>query len=312
MADPAAASDGLDHHALFYRDQREYLARVTDFLRAGLARAEPAFIAVPGVRADLLRQSLDGESGHLAYADMTETGRNPARIIPELKTFLDRHQGQHCRLVTEPAWPGRSEAELCETARHEALINLAFAETPASILCPYPAGGFTDEVIEWARCTHPAIVREGEREASPSYAGAGSLPPECDSPLPLPPAYAEVLSYRTDLWPIRRLVANHASRGGLSGDRTANLVLAASEIAANTLRHTDNGGTLHVWQTPLELLCQMQDRGWIADPLAGRRRRPAIESGHGLWLVNQVCDLVEVRTGQAGTTIRLHMTLPQA
>src|ERR1700735_5662135 len=111
MADPAAASDGLDHHALFYRDQREYLARVTDFLRAGLAHAEPAFVAVPGVRADLLRQSLDGESGRLAYADMTETGRNPARIIPELKTFLDRHQGQHCRLVTEPAWPGRSEAE---------------------------------------------------------------------------------------------------------------------------------------------------------------------------------------------------------
>jgi hypothetical protein len=28
--------------------------------------------------------------------------------------------------------------------------------------------------------------------------------------------------------------------------------------------------------------------------------------------VNQVCDLVEMRSGQAGTTIRLHMGLPQA
>jgi hypothetical protein len=31
--------------------------------------------------------------------------------------------------------------------------------------------------------------------------------------------------------------------------------------------------------------------------------------GHGLWLVHQVCDLVEIRSGDAGTTIRLHMNL---
>ena len=31
--------------------------------------------------------------------------------------------------------------------------------------------------------------------------------------------------------------------------------------------------------------------------------------GNGLWLVNQVCDLVQARTGQAGTTTRLHMRL---
>jgi hypothetical protein len=30
---------------------------------------------------------------------------------------------------------------------------------------------------------------------------------------------------------------------------------------------------------------------------------------YGLWLVNQVCDLVQARTGRAGTTIRLHMRL---
>jgi hypothetical protein len=31
--------------------------------------------------------------------------------------------------------------------------------------------------------------------------------------------------------------------------------------------------------------------------------------GHGLWLVNQVCDLVEMRSDDSGTTIRLHMDL---
>ncbi|HEY2579018.1 MAG TPA: sensor histidine kinase [Streptosporangiaceae bacterium] len=305
----AAASDGLNHHALFYRDQREYLAPVTSFVLDGLASGQPAFIAVPGAIGQLLRGRLGAQSSQLAHADMAETGRNPARIIPELLTFLDRHDGQHCRVVTEPVWPGRSDAELCETARHEALINVAFAGTPVSILCPYHTDGQAGSVLEWAHCTHPSVTSDGVTGPSTSYAGAGSLPPECDNPLPDPPPTADTLSYSTDLWPIRRLVASCADRGGLSGDRSANLVLAASEIAANTLRHTDGGGTLHVWQTRRELLCQLQDGGWITDPLAGRRRRPAIERGHGLWLVNQVCDLVELRTGQAGTTVRLHMNL---
>jgi anti-sigma regulatory factor (Ser/Thr protein kinase) len=303
----AAASDDLNHHALFYRDQREYLALVTRFVSEGLASQQPAFVAVPGGSGRLLREPLGAENGQLAYADMAETGRNPARIIPELHTFLDRHRGQHCRVVTEPVWPGRSDAELCEAARHEALINVAFAGAPVSILCPYPAGELAGPVLDWVHCTHPAVISEGVPQPSARY--TGGPPAECDGPLPVPPAGAETLSYTTDLWPVRRLVASQADRSGLSGDRTANLVLAASEIAANTLRHTDGGGTVHIWQASGELLCQIQDRGWITDPLAGRRRRPAIESGHGLWLVNQVCDLVEVRTSRTGTTIRLHMTL---
>ena len=44
------------------------------------------------------------------------------------------------------------------------------------------------------------------------------------------------------------------------------------------------------------------------DPLVGRRR-PAEATGLGLWVVHQVCDLVELRTGPAGTTIRTHMRL---
>jgi hypothetical protein len=28
--------------------------------------------------------------------------------------------------------------------------------------------------------------------------------------------------------------------------------------------------------------------------------------GFGLWMVNQLCDLVEVRTGEAGSTVRAH------
>jgi anti-sigma regulatory factor (Ser/Thr protein kinase) len=302
--------EGLDHHALFYHDQREYVTCVSDFVTTGLAGGEPVFIAGPSRRLDLLRARLGPGSRRLTFADLAETGHNPARIIPDLRAFVDRQNGGQARIVSEAAWPERSAAELREAIRHEALVNLAFAGAPVSILCPYVTAGLAREVIEGVGHTHPAFVRDGLREASRGYAGAGEVPSHCDAELPSPPGHAETVTYRTRLRDLRQLVAGHASCCGLSADRTASLVLAVGEIAANTLRHTDGGGTLHVWHTQEEVLCQVQDQGWIADPLAGRKHRRPIESGHGLWLVNQVCDLVEVRTGRSGTTTRLHMSLP--
>src|SRR5262249_61547050 len=107
--------------------------------------------------------------------------------------------------------------------------------------------------------------------------------------------------------PVRRLVAGPARRAGLAGERAVDLVLAANEIAANTISHTAGSGVLQVWHTPEEIVCQVHDRGEITDPLAGRIRRGPDDRGHGLWLVNQVCDLVELRSGPAGTTGRIHM-----
>jgi hypothetical protein len=75
--------------------------------------------------------------------------------------------------------------------------------------------------------------------------------------------------------------------------------------------HGDGHGVLTVWRDDGELLCELSDGGAsIADPLVGRRRPdPHITSGRGLWMINQVCDLVELRAGPTGTTVRLHMSL---
>ena len=67
---------------------------------------------------------------------------------------------------------------------------------------------------------------------------------------------------------------------------------------------------IRIWRGDDELVCQIEDSGYIVDPLAGRRQRPPdLPGGHGLWLVNLVCDLVERRTSPAGTTTRLHMRI---
>jgi anti-sigma regulatory factor (Ser/Thr protein kinase) len=105
--------------------------------------------------------------------------------------------------------------------------------------------------------------------------------------------------------------AAYARAAGLPAAREAELVLAVSEVAANTLRHSGGGGTVRCWQVPGELICELRDSGYISDPLAGRRLPgPEQAGGHGLWLVNRCVDLAEVRTGRHGTATRLHVRLP--
>jgi len=301
MDDPA--DGGLSHAALFYRSQPECVAAIVAFVQAGLAAGEPTLVAVPGTKASVICDQLPAVPGEVVFTDMAELGRNPARITPEVRAIADKHPGQRVRFVGEPIWPGRSAAEICEAARHEALINLAFAQAPMTILCPYDASGLAGSVLADARRTHQEPAASGA--TGPTW--RDNLPPGCDRPLHPVPTEAEVLPYDTDLGPARRLVADHARRAGLGEERTVDLVLAVNEIAANTISHTTGRGVLHVWPTPEEIVCQVHDQGEITDPLAGRVRQGPGDRGQGLWLVNQVCDLVELRTGPAGTTVRMHM-----
>jgi anti-sigma regulatory factor (Ser/Thr protein kinase) len=133
--------------------------------------------------------------------------------------------------------------------------------------------------------------------------------PWASQPLSAPPDGAEALRYERSLTSVRKFIATRAQRAGLPPHRAEDLVIAVAELAANTLAHTDGPGTVTFWATPDEVVCQVQDKGQISDPLAGNVR-PAPDAsggGRGLWLVREVCDLVEMRSGEAGTTVRVHM-----
>ncbi|HEY7013808.1 MAG TPA: ATP-binding protein [Streptosporangiaceae bacterium] len=125
-----------------------------------------------------------------------------------------------------------------------------------------------------------------------------------------PPAHAAAISYRGDLAKVRQFVRDQAAKTGLPANRIADLVIAVSELAANTLRHTQGYGTVHIWSSASEVVCQVRDGGHIADSSAGSVR-PSSEAahGHGLWVVRQLCDTIDISSGAGGTTIRLCMRL---
>ncbi len=309
MTDPVTDAP-LRHTALFYRTPAEYLAAVPGFMRSALGRGESVLAAVPGERIGALARELGSQAPRAGFVDMAQTGRNPGAILPAMRAFIDRHRGERVSYVGEFTWPGRSPAELIETARHDALINLAFATAPVSVLCPYDVASLPATALDDARCTHAELIERGSPQRNGAYLGPHGMPPRCEAPLGAAPRDADGLFYRGDLRPLRTLVGDAAKRAGLPQWRASDLVLATSEVAANTLRHAGGEGRLVIWQTMGEIVCEIRDRGRIPDPLAGRVKPPEhLSGGQGLWVVNKVCDLVEMRSGEAGTIVRLHMSL---
>jgi anti-sigma regulatory factor (Ser/Thr protein kinase) len=98
-----------------------------------------------------------------------------------------------------------------------------------------------------------------------------------------------------------------AAHAGVADHRTDDLVLAVSEIAANTMRYGGGSGVLTTWLTDTGVICEVADHGRIEHLLAGRQRpTPDQLGGRGLWLTNQLCDLVQIRVGQEGNIVRIH------
>jgi anti-sigma regulatory factor (Ser/Thr protein kinase) len=302
-------SPGYRHEALFYRGDEEFLEGTVPLVEEHLDADAAVLVSVPRRRARVLREALGAGRGGVAFDDMEELGRNPGRIIGAWRSFVRAHAGGPAPLgIGEPVWPERTEAELVECQRHETLLNLAFtAETPWTLLCPYDAGRLAPEVLEGARRNHPHVHEEGCTHRSADYArtipGSDPLPPPVSDPVELRFAHG-------DLAAVRGFLAHYAEREGIDPQRAADLVLAVDELATNTLRYARSAGMLRTWRDNGSLLVEVSDEGHIADPLAGRDCPPAHQiGGRGLYLVNQLCDLVQLRSSPDGSVVRIHMRL---
>ncbi len=124
---------GFVHSALLYRSQREYLDFVVGFVVDGLTLDEAVLVAVPGDKLALLHDALRGSGGglpaELHMADIADVGRNPSRFMAMEGSFVDEHPDRRVRIVSQLAWPGRTDDELVACLQHEALVNGALEGT---------------------------------------------------------------------------------------------------------------------------------------------------------------------------------------
>jgi anti-sigma regulatory factor (Ser/Thr protein kinase) len=146
------------------------------------------------------------------------------------------------------------------------------------------------------------------------------------------------------LYTLRAAVQAHADRVGLSENRINEVVLAVHELAANAIAHGGGRGRLRMWDLSGTLSCEVMDDGpastaavlglpevpdpWSAapgrsevpDPWPAAPTAPGVseapdpwpaEDGHGLWLVRQVADHLDLRSGPRGTRAVVTFALPR-
>jgi anti-sigma regulatory factor (Ser/Thr protein kinase) len=300
------------HEAFLYAGEDEFVAGTTAFIADAVEQDEPVFVVVDAHKIALLRDALAADARHVQFADMAKVGHNPARIIPAWREFVDQHGGNGRRLrgIGEPISDERDEAALSECHRHESLLNLAFADSGDWwLLCPYDMATLTPEVIHEAQRTHPFVLQQGVHRSNPSALDLSDIRAPFDEPLAEPPeGTTEFVFDVHGLVAVRVLIRDMARRVGLGELKTADAVLGANEVATNSVRHGGGVGILRLWIEDKAVVCEVRDAGHIDDPLVGRVRPHTNQfGGRGMWLANQLCDLVQLRSSVAGTIVRLHI-----
>ncbi len=271
-------------------------------------------VVVSEPKIDQLKDRLGSDAGAVSFAVMEEIGANPARIIPAWQDFVDtgleRKRGM--RGIGEPTWPSRTPSELAECHHHEALLNSAFASVPRFwLMCPYDTGAMQPEVIERLSRTHPVVDSGHGGVASPSYDEARARQEHFRDPLPPPATSFHEMRYdKESLSGLRRWVTGHALSAGLDEEARQDLILAAAEVATNSVLHGGGSGRARLWIDDRDLVCEFTDRGHISEPMVGRvLPGSALAHGRGLWMVNQLCDLVQIRSTEGQTVVRLHKSI---
>lgn len=300
---------GFEHEAFLYRDDDSFLAGLVPFVRDGLADGDRVVVAEPPGRRELLAGALGPDADAVRWLDMEGIGANPARILGAWTEVVRdaTAAGAGLRGIGEPAWRGRRDAEYAECRLHELLLGTAFDDGPAwRLLCPYDQTHLPRAVRTGALQTHPLVSSADRRRPSAAYhreAAATAFATSLHQPAEgvLRGGYGPA-----DVRATRRTVATFARSCGLSPVQVEALELAASEVVANSLHHGGGAGTLAMWRTDGGAVVEFSDAGVIADPLTGRRApAPDQPRGRGLFLVNQLCDLVQLRSGPQGTTVRI-------
>ncbi|MEU4423555.1 ATP-binding protein [Actinoplanes sp. NPDC024001] len=112
---------------------------------------------------------------------------------------------------------------------------------------------------------------------------------------------------------VRHRLGSYAASVGMSDMDQYKLMLAVTEVMANSVRHGGGQGHIRVRGRGDRLMIEISDEG-PGIPRRFLEERPRPRPGRiglaGLWLVRQICDGVEIDTGPGGTTVRLTFSFP--
>jgi anti-sigma regulatory factor (Ser/Thr protein kinase) len=115
------------------------------------------------------------------------------------------------------------------------------------------------------------------------------------------------------LYALRETLAAHASRLRADEDQIDHLLIVASELATNAIRHGGGIGRLRLWHHGDVLFCQVSDDGpGITDPNLGTAPPEPVrdDGGRGLWICRQLSTDLTIESGPDGRGSIVTATIP--
>jgi transcriptional regulator with XRE-family HTH domain len=174
----APSSVMLEHRVLLYGTEGEFVETVAAFLNEGIERGEALLVVTAVPRIELLRERLGTEAERVEFIDRESWYTDPAPALRDLAGFVrDKLEAgaSWVRYVGDPDWTGHSETESDTWTRYESLVNLVFANSPASLLCTYDTRTIAPELARQACLTHPQTIGADGVAVSADYAEPGGF-----------------------------------------------------------------------------------------------------------------------------------------
>ncbi|WP_222195590.1 sensor histidine kinase [Modestobacter italicus] len=295
----------------------ELLAVAVPYLEDGLRAGDLTVLSCDPETTGLLRAELRAGDALVSDPRVSLRGARPPDAFGVTRSLVEQAQRSRTgrmRLFGQPL-VGSAPRDWRETARYEAVANIAVGDLPMDALCCYDASAVPAEVLESVRRTHPQVLRGGVVTPNLEFRRPDrflrELPLPRESMEAGPPVYA--VDGAPTLADLRHQLAAVLAGQVPDREQRQDMHLAVSEIAANAFRHGRPPVSARVWASADWVVCTITDSGrGLVDPLAGFRPAHGDDlsrGGMGLWLARKLWDHVDLLTGPQGFTVRLSTPL---
>jgi anti-sigma regulatory factor (Ser/Thr protein kinase) len=307
----AEGGGGARHEAVLYSSPDELGGRLAARVDAAIRIGGPVVAVLEEENRKALTAALGEDAAGVDFADPAQVHSVPAFTVATRWARASRHLQPSDRPITVISQPveGLPNCGPEHWARLDIALNVAIAGLPITVLCLYPAG---DPDLARVEATHPLLSAGAGAHPSPRYRRPHDAVVEYPPPPPpdLADPEAELTFDAHGLAAVRAMVLGASSTAGLAGGRLADFVLAVNEVASNAVEHGPGHGRLRMWTTGGEIIAEVADPGRMDVRFPGLAAPPPSgPRGRGLWLASEMCDVLQVWSGDAtdGTVARLRV-----
>ncbi len=162
----------LGHSIFAYRTEDQFQTTMGSFLAEGVERSEAILVVTTPPNIELLRSHLGNDARSVEFIDSNGFLTTPVAALEGFRAFTEaklQHGAPWVRILGEPRWAERSDADVRLWTRFESLFNLVFAASPMTVACPYDERSVAPEILRQAHLTHPHAVGDRGISQSPGY-----------------------------------------------------------------------------------------------------------------------------------------------